>query len=113
MYAIRRNRIGSQDYTRLIETDKFPADLINEASAREKSRGGMPPIWEMVFWWTRKPLIGARAIIAASLLPESVDKNEFLRLIRLDSNGSVVYKKMGVKGAESLASLRRGWIAPL
>ena len=24
-----------------------------------------------------------------------------------------IYKKMGVKGAESLASLRRGWIAPL
>ncbi|WDS52761.1 putative adenine-specific DNA methylase [Sulfolobus tengchongensis spindle-shaped virus 3] len=38
VYAIRRNRIESQDYTRLIETDKFPSGLINEASAREKSR---------------------------------------------------------------------------
>ncbi|MCW1302718.1 MAG: DUF1156 domain-containing protein, partial [Candidatus Rehaiarchaeum fermentans] len=79
----------SQD-TKFIETEKFPIDRINEASAREKNRGGMPPIWEMAFWWTRKPLIGARSIIAASILPESVDKNEFLRLVRLDSSASGV-----------------------
>ncbi|MCW1297651.1 MAG: DUF1156 domain-containing protein, partial [Candidatus Rehaiarchaeum fermentans] len=75
---------------KFIETDKFPIDRINEASAKEKNRGGMPPIWEMAFWWTRKPLIGARSIIAASILPESVDKNEFLRLVRLDSSASNV-----------------------
>ncbi|MEM0257123.1 MAG: DUF1156 domain-containing protein [Saccharolobus sp.] len=75
---------------KFIETDKFPIDRINEASAKEKNRGGMPPIWEMAFWWTRKPLIGARSIIAASILPESVDKSEFLRLVRLDSSASNV-----------------------
>ena len=31
-----------------------------------------PPYWEMVFWWTRKPLITARAVIAASII--SADK---------------------------------------
>ncbi|CAH04195.1 DNA methyltransferase [Sulfolobus virus STSV1] len=62
----------------------------------------MPPIWEMVFWWTRKPLIGARAIIAASLLPESVDKSKFLRLIRLDSNESVIYHKYNPADIPSL-----------
>ncbi|MCW1302742.1 MAG: DUF1156 domain-containing protein, partial [Candidatus Rehaiarchaeum fermentans] len=75
---------------KFIETDKFPIDRINEASAKEKNRGGMPPIWEMAFWWTRKPLIGARSILATSILPESVDKNEFLRLVRLDSSASNV-----------------------
>ncbi|MEM3641697.1 MAG: DUF1156 domain-containing protein [Candidatus Bathyarchaeia archaeon] len=46
-----------------IESYKFPWIEISEASAVEKGLG-RPPHWEMVFWWTRKPLISARAIIA-------------------------------------------------
>jgi putative DNA methylase len=38
---------------------------ISEALAIEKS-SGRPPHWEMVFWWTRKPLISARAVIAGA-----------------------------------------------
>ncbi len=45
----------------------IPIDAINDYSSAEKG-SGRPPHWEMVFWWTRKPLAGARAIIAASLL---------------------------------------------
>ena len=56
---------------RFIESPNFPIKLINEKSAKEKGPG-RPPHWEMVFWWTRKPLIGARAIIAASLLRADV-----------------------------------------
>ena len=43
---------------------------INYYSSAEKGPG-RPPHWEMAFWWTRKPLAGARAIIAASLLPDN------------------------------------------
>ncbi|TDA25401.1 MAG: DUF1156 domain-containing protein [Archaeoglobi archaeon] len=61
---------------------------INAAAEREKGPG-RPPIWEMVFWWTRKPLIGARAAIVASLLPEDIDMgpnyNDLRKLLRLDS----------------------------
>lgn len=71
---------------RFIETTKFPINEVNEKSGGEKQGGGRPPFWEMVFWWTRKPLIGARAVIAASLLPEDIDKNEFIKQIRLDEN---------------------------
>jgi putative DNA methylase len=39
--------------------------------------------WEMVFWWTRKPLIGARSIIAGALLPDNFSLLEFKHLIRL------------------------------
>ncbi|KUO89195.1 MAG: DNA methylase, partial [Pyrobaculum sp. OCT_11] len=46
----------------------IPIDAINEYSAVEKGPG-RPPHWEMVFWWTRKPLAGGRAVVAASLLP--------------------------------------------
>jgi len=48
-------------------------DLVNAHSEAEKQGGGRPEYWEMVFWWTRKPLAGARFVVAASLLPENVD----------------------------------------
>lgn len=60
-----------------IESVNFPFSIISEASAVEKGPG-RPPHWEMVFWWTRKPLISARAIIAACLLPEKTSVSEFL-----------------------------------
>jgi putative DNA methylase len=45
----------------------IPIDAVNEYSVTEKKPSKSPPHWEMVFWWTRKPL--ARAVVAASLLP--------------------------------------------
>lgn len=57
---------------RFIETADFPAWELNKKSQKENGPG-RPPFWEMVFYWTRKPLIGARAVIAASLLPEGID----------------------------------------
>jgi len=65
---------------RFIESVKFPFARISEASAVEKGPG-RPPHWEMVFWWTRKPLISARAVIAGCLLPENTRSSEFLRSI--------------------------------
>jgi putative DNA methylase len=62
---------------RFIESVNFPFSVISEASAVEKGPG-RPPHWEMVFWWTRKPLISARAIIAGCLLPEKTSIGEFL-----------------------------------
>ncbi|WP_367883161.1 DUF1156 domain-containing protein [Thermococcus peptonophilus] len=38
----------------------------------------------MVFYWTRKPLIGARAVIAGALLPEDIDENRFKTMIGLN-----------------------------
>ncbi|WP_238377812.1 DUF1156 domain-containing protein [Caldivirga sp. MU80] len=52
----------------------IPIDKVNEYSSVEKGPG-RPPHWEMVFWWTRKPLAGARAVIAASLLPDNAYQN--------------------------------------
>ncbi|MEM4467818.1 MAG: DUF1156 domain-containing protein [Candidatus Nezhaarchaeales archaeon] len=69
--------------SRFIESSAFPINEINEFSAAEKRGGGRPDFWEMVFWWTRKPLIGARAVIAGALLPANFDSLEFKRLVRL------------------------------
>jgi putative DNA methylase len=64
----------------------FPITEINDRSASEKRGGGRPEFWEMVFWWTRKPLIGARAVIAGALLPDNYSLFEFKRLVRLSSD---------------------------
>ncbi|ADT84830.1 DUF1156 domain-containing protein [Thermococcus barophilus] len=70
-----------------LESPNFPIREINEKSAKEKGPA-RPPYWEMVFWWTRKPLIGARAVIAGALLPKDFDTNEFKKIIRLNEKTS-------------------------
>jgi putative DNA methylase len=79
---------------RFIESPNFPFSKISEASRVEKGPG-RPPHWEMVFWWTRKPLISARAIIAGSLLPENTDPKQFLSSIGIGSKGTAHRKKPG------------------
>ncbi|MBB5254122.1 DUF1156 domain-containing protein [Sulfurisphaera ohwakuensis] len=72
---------------RLIESDKFSSLIpeIDKKAAKEKGPG-RPVYWEMIFWWTRKPLISARAFTAASLLPEDYPLDKFKRMIRLSEN---------------------------
>ena len=72
---------------RFIESVRFPFREVSEASTIEKGPG-RPPYWRMVFWWTRKPLISARAVIAGCLLPENTNPTNFLRSI-----GVVVRKR--------------------
>ena len=67
-----------------IETLDFPIETVNKASSREKGGGGRPPYWEMVFWWTRKPLAGARAVVAGALLSADTNKANFMNWLRLD-----------------------------
>ncbi|RLI89309.1 MAG: DUF1156 domain-containing protein, partial [Candidatus Altiarchaeales archaeon] len=71
---------------RFIEGARVPVELINQKSEKEKQSGGRPPFWEMVFWWTRKPLSGARAVIGASLLPEEITPEEFTTQLRLNED---------------------------
>ncbi|WP_456328437.1 DUF1156 domain-containing protein, partial [Archaeoglobus sp.] len=68
---------------RLAESTKIydVVEVINSKALSEKQGGGRPPFWEMVFWWTRKPLVGARATIIASVLPDTIEPTEFLRMI--------------------------------
>ncbi|BCU70065.1 DUF1156 domain-containing protein [Stygiolobus caldivivus] len=72
---------------RLIESDKFSSLIpeIDEKAVKEKG-SGRPTYWGMVFWRTRKPLVSARAFIAASLLPEGFNITEYKRIIRLNED---------------------------
>jgi putative DNA methylase len=78
----------SMGYTKtLIESDAFGSLVpeIDKKAAKEKGPG-RPAYWEMIFWWTRKPLISARAFTAATLLPENYPLDKFKRMIRLSDN---------------------------
>uniref|UniRef100_A0A7C1GCQ9 DUF1156 domain-containing protein n=1 Tax=Thermofilum adornatum TaxID=1365176 RepID=A0A7C1GCQ9_9CREN len=61
-----------------LESPKFPVDIVNQAAEKEKKGGGRPEHWEMVFWWTRKPLASARAVLAAAALPPDIDVRRFV-----------------------------------
>jgi putative DNA methylase len=74
----------SKQERRFIESSYFPVREVNQASASEKLGGGRPDFWEMVFWWTRKPLAGARAVIAGSVLPDIINPGEFIYRLRLN-----------------------------
>lgn len=92
---IRNNNLGFEKS--FIESISFPFSTISEASEPEKGPG-RPPHWEMVFWWTRKPLISARAIIAGCLLPEETNQLHFQRSIGINIHkrgayGKPVFKK--------------------
>ncbi|MEM4062054.1 MAG: DUF1156 domain-containing protein, partial [Desulfurococcaceae archaeon] len=63
-----------------LESSKIPVEVINIACSKEKGPG-RPPFWEMVFWWTRKPLASARAIILASMLPGDYDPQRFIKIV--------------------------------
>jgi putative DNA methylase len=76
-----------------LESPQFPIQEINQYSAGEKRGGGRPDFWEMVFWWTRKPLIGARSVIAGALLPSSFSLHEFKRLVGLWPESKTPHKK--------------------
>jgi len=46
----------------------------------------------MVFWWTRKPLISARAIIAGCLLPADTNPSEFLKAIGIGGKSKAAHR---------------------
>lgn len=65
----------------LIETF-LPVDEISAEAKKEKN--GRAPTFEMHYWWTRKPLITARAAVLGALLPADFDQQEFKKLLGLE-----------------------------
>ena len=70
--------------TRLIER-WLPIAALGEESVRERrfSMAGnvLPPNNSLHVWWARRPLIASRAAVLASLLPDTVAHDEFLRMV--------------------------------
>lgn len=73
----------SDEKKTLIETF-LPVKEISEESPKQKLGYGKPRTFEMHYWWTRKPLIAARAAVLGALLPSDFDIKEFKRLLGLE-----------------------------
>jgi adenine-specific DNA methylase len=58
----------------------FPVEEVSKEAIKEKK--GRSPIFEMHFWWGRKPLIAARSAILAASLPAS-EKEQLLDYLGL------------------------------
>ena len=67
----------------LIETF-LPVEEISEEAPKQKLGYGKPRTFEMHYWWTRNPLIAARAAVLGALLPSDFDIKEFKRLLGLE-----------------------------
>jgi putative DNA methylase len=96
----------SQQERRFIESPYFPVKEVNQASASEKLGGGRPDFWEMVFWWTRKPLAGARAVIAGSVLPDIINPGEFIYRLRLNEKTAHRHNPVLGSWAEKFKNLK-------
>lgn len=73
----------------LIETF-LPVEEISAESKIEKK--GRAPTFELHYWWTRKPLVAARATVLGALLPEDFDVIEFKRLLGLGDKKKRAHK---------------------
>ena len=82
---------------KLIEV-ALPLDVINKASAREKSiRHGHPSTLHL--WWARRPLAAARAVIFSQMVD---DPSTYVDVLRRD-------KKLCRKAETLLKSRRKAW----
>jgi len=58
----------------------YLSEINNEA---QKEKLGRPPLFELTYWWTRKPLIVCRAITLASIVPKDFDERVFREILAL------------------------------
>ncbi|MGC9209552.1 MAG: DUF1156 domain-containing protein [Nitrososphaeria archaeon] len=68
----------------------IPTDRLDEVARKEKL--GRPPISEMHYWWTRKPLIVSRAVILAAVLSDEKKWEDYVGL-NSKSNRPLFYDK--------------------
>ncbi len=69
-----------KNITRSLIEDWFPVKEVSEEAKKEKP--GRAPIFELHYWWTRKPLIVSRATVLGALLPsDKISHKEFIKLL--------------------------------
>ncbi|GIU72782.1 MAG: DNA methylase [Candidatus Nitrosocaldaceae archaeon] len=71
-------------------------DLVSEEAAIEKLGNAKPPINQILYWWTRKPLIVSRAITLLSILPYNTNPFKARLLLNLDSDKRAYTHKLNL-----------------
>ena len=65
----------------------FPVKEITPIALSEKK--GRPPIFELHYWWTRKPLAAIRPTLLGAILPSDYDIRQYLKLCGIESGPKV------------------------
>jgi putative DNA methylase len=75
---------------RLIEAG-FPCHQVGAETQRERgASSALPPLYFLHVWWARRPLTPSRAAIVASLAPEGMDPDTFVRQLGIETRQAVV-----------------------
>ncbi len=76
----------TEEHRTLIETF-LPVDEITKEAKIEKIGAARPPISSMHYWWTRKPLVVARAAVLGALVSSNFSMKEYRKLLGLGVEG--------------------------
>jgi len=68
----------------------LPIVEIGEEAAKEKK--GRSPIFNLHFWWARKPLVASRASLLTLLLPDNLESSQLSNFLGLEEKKRA-YKK--------------------
>ncbi|WP_418775838.1 anti-phage-associated DUF1156 domain-containing protein [Intestinibacter bartlettii] len=87
---------------------QFPVSKISKESYKERKAGGNQTLTGLGKWWGRKPLILVRAIVIASLMPCTNNKNKdmeiFLKILSMDESGLELRKNKTITIKELLVN---------
>ena len=89
-----------QTSTRRLIEEWLPINEISVDAIREGGAlAGHPPVNQLHVWWARRPLVAARAAVAASLLKFDSDHNSFIAAVGSDS--AVVSERLEMDAAKA------------
>jgi adenine-specific DNA methylase len=72
---------------KLLIGEWFPITEVSVESVRERSASSaLPPLYFLHVWFARRPLVVSRAAVLGSLLPASVNRNDFLELLGIPTD---------------------------
>jgi len=87
----------------------FPVMEVSEKSRREKAKGA--PVFDLLYWWTRKPLTATRAVIATAVT--DLDPEKLRKAIALDDERPYIEKpNIRVEGVKLLDPFAGGGSIP-
>jgi len=91
--------------TLIEEKTKKHLELFSEISKEaKKEKLGRPPINEILYWWTRKPLIVGRAVTLLALTPSTTNIDTIKQLLKLDKEKRAFNYPLDKRDLEKLAN---------
>ena len=86
----QRTTMTTKTDLRLIEAG-FPCHQVGAETQRERgASSALPPLYFLHVWWARRPLTPSRAAIVASLAPEGMNPDTFVRQLGIEIRQAVV-----------------------